>query len=652
MDPTEDELNGMSTLDDVGNWAGTAGQIQTALTAALGGPTKLRDIAFISRPDWDSAVSGLKVTVTAADGTPSERELTLVDKSRIEIFRRTVFLRLGARPDSPGASGPQVLPEPVKVVAAGWQTRRPLASSSVVDPTLDAEIVQLSHEEVTKMYSDYKAKFGDYPSLDVEPTMDQLAAISQLVKSNSLPYVDFSVFGPHGLRQLRRAVFTSYTLNAATGEWSKKETPGPDSIQAWERCFKTYRVSLLLLGVVDSERLESYMEFIKDLHSQFGHDCWGIIYRADVRMRTEFMDRIRRSLHESPQFGYTKAALWSAVFAMAIREAEFWSKEVKTPATLLLARNKSLPAREDSDSSDGGPKLGAKVRKKGKAKYRGQAYSEISASQEKAYKCCDCFLPKSQSWTAFRYGATNIDPQQWAGQPRALLLFSGRHDLSCQLASDGWGVVVADPEGPIPVDLLDGKVRKAILADVTKGFFDAPPWESSSPFEENPERAQLKDANSLVELTAAVAQEQLNHLRAFWIENPDRGEKLDIWKTSWLQPLLKNALVTTANFDQCRFGAEVTRPTKLAEYGHDFMDVMGLRCNHSSSREWTRPDGSKYYAKHDSFGQSWRETSAGKRQRVSQTLAEYPAELNKRIAKGMLATDGHRVAKLRSGTSH
>ena len=56
----------------------------------------------------------------------------------------------------------------------------------------------------------------------------------------------------------------------------------------------------------------------------------------------------------------------------------------------------------------------------------------------------------------------------------------------------------------------------------------APPWESSSPFEENPEQAQLKDATSLVELTAAVAQEQLNHLRAFWIENPDRGEKLDI----------------------------------------------------------------------------------------------------------------------------
>ena len=132
MDPTEDELNGMSTLDDVGNWAGTAGQVQTALTAALGGPTKLRDIAFISKPDWDSAVSGLKVTVTAADGTPSERELTPVDKSRIEIFRRTVFLRLGARPDSPGASGRghTFSRNLSNVVAAGWQTRRPLASSS------------------------------------------------------------------------------------------------------------------------------------------------------------------------------------------------------------------------------------------------------------------------------------------------------------------------------------------------------------------------------------------------------------------------------------------------------------------------------------------------------------------------------------------
>ena len=156
-------------------------------------------------------------------------------------------------------------------------------------------------------------------------------------------------------------------------------------------------MSLLLLGVVDSERLESYMEFIKDLHSQFGHDCWGIIYRADVRMRTEFMDRIRRSLNESLQFGHTKAAPWSAVFAMAIREAEFWSKEVKTPATLLLARNKSLPAREDSDSSDGGPKLGAKVRKKGKAKYRGDNKSifdkgrGIYTHSRKGLEICELF---------------------------------------------------------------------------------------------------------------------------------------------------------------------------------------------------------------------------------------------------------------------
>ena len=93
---------------------------------------------------------------------------------------------------------------------------------------------------------------------------------------------------------------------------------------------------------------------------------------------------------------------------------------------------------------------------------------------------------------------TNIDPQQWADQSRPLLLFSGRH-------------------------------RKNGLS---KGIFDdagmAPPWESISPFGENPEQAQLKYANSLVELTAAAAQEQPSHLRAFWIENPDRGEKLDV----------------------------------------------------------------------------------------------------------------------------
>lgn len=75
---------------------------------------------------------------------------------------------------------------------------RKLKLSSVIDPALEADIPPLEHQAVSKMYAGYKLKFGDRPSPDCEPTTDQLSGISQLLKSNSLLYCDFSLFGPHG----------------------------------------------------------------------------------------------------------------------------------------------------------------------------------------------------------------------------------------------------------------------------------------------------------------------------------------------------------------------------------------------------------------------------------------------------------------------
>ncbi|CAE7597393.1 unnamed protein product, partial [Symbiodinium microadriaticum] len=98
--------------------------------------------------------------------------------------------------------------------------------SAVLDPTLDADVVSLGNLEIQKLYADYKAKFGDHPSAEADPSADQLASLKQVVAAGSVPYADFSLFG---LRLLRKQTFTSYTLNVATGEWSKKEQPGPSS---------------------------------------------------------------------------------------------------------------------------------------------------------------------------------------------------------------------------------------------------------------------------------------------------------------------------------------------------------------------------------------------------------------------------------------
>ena len=93
---------------------------------------------------------------------------------------------------------------------------------------------------------------------------------------------------------------------------------------------------MLLLEAAHPERLDGYSDHVKNLHNQFGPETWGILYRADTRMRSEFFERIRRALTENPSHGFTEASAWSAIFAQSVFKTEFWSREVTTPATLLL----------------------------------------------------------------------------------------------------------------------------------------------------------------------------------------------------------------------------------------------------------------------------------------------------------------------------
>ena len=233
---------------------------------------------------------------------------------------RVTFLRSQVPPDRPGEGTPAVSVSGTPLPQAGSQqpsaaaspTRR-LKLSIIVDPTLDTELVQMSQQELTSLYAKYKTKYGSHPAPDLEPTRHQVSVIQQLVRSQTVPYADLSIFGPHGLRTLRRAVFKSYALNAATGEWSKKEKPGPDSIITWEKAIKVFKISMVLIEAVDSERLDAYIEHIKDRRNRFGKEAWGVIYRADCRMRSEYMDGIRRSLEEEPRHGYTTAALVSSL---------------------------------------------------------------------------------------------------------------------------------------------------------------------------------------------------------------------------------------------------------------------------------------------------------------------------------------------------
>ena len=210
------------------------------------------------------------------------------------------------------------------------------------------------------MYDTYRTKFGDFPTDDADVSRDQLAAVRQVVQANACPYADFSVWGPFGQRLLRKQTYLAYHLNPTTGDWIRKEQPGPDSFHSWYKAWKCYRTALLLTEACEAERLDAYSEMIRSFVQQYGEEMWSFVSRADSRMRSEQLDRIRRRLRADPMYGYQEGTPWAACFAAAVRESEFWQRELATPLLMFVARNKREPATEgkpdDRPSNEGVPK--------------------------------------------------------------------------------------------------------------------------------------------------------------------------------------------------------------------------------------------------------------------------------------------------------
>ena len=69
--------------------------------------------------------------------------------------------------------------------------------------------------------------------MDHEPTYEQLSAVAQLALADAVPYVDFSLFGPHGVRMLKKLMFTAQAFCPQTGNLQMVQLPGPPDLATW-----------------------------------------------------------------------------------------------------------------------------------------------------------------------------------------------------------------------------------------------------------------------------------------------------------------------------------------------------------------------------------------------------------------------------------
>ena len=126
------------------------------------------------------------------------------------------------------------------------------------------------------------------------------------------------------------------------------------------------KTTLLLLGACSPEPLDLYGEHIRSLRERLGGEVSFLIYQADVRMRSEEFERIRRRL----QAGYCasdsasgptrcdsarpwNAAPLEAVGSGSAHTATFWNTEVRDPACLFLTRLRAQPQLTRDNTAQG-----------------------------------------------------------------------------------------------------------------------------------------------------------------------------------------------------------------------------------------------------------------------------------------------------------
>ena len=218
---------------------------------------------------------------------------------------------------------------------------------SILDDSMDRPVTMLKQEDINVMYADYEKFYGNYPSIEDDPSDVQLSAVASLIADGMIPYTDFSLFGPHNKRLQKKLAFVHQEYSPVHGTWRKQQLAGPPSYAVWWKCYKVLRTVFRLLKAVKMERIDAYADLILKFSEAYGEQCWFIIYQADVAMRSERMSRFKRTcqIHydslatQAEKAAYAKkhydpALPWDGIYFMASDEENsatqaFWNAEVR-----------------------------------------------------------------------------------------------------------------------------------------------------------------------------------------------------------------------------------------------------------------------------------------------------------------------------------
>ena len=152
--------------------------------------------------------------------------------------------------------------------------------------------------EIAEAYANFEHVIGSgrKPMEDHEPTDMQISAIKHVVDTGRNPYVHFGIFGPHGLRILRKVRLTGQGMDR-DGSYRTIELMGPPTFETWLASWNVFKTILIMLQVAPLGALLEYQGMMEAYYDMHGLQAWALLYQFDVRTRLEHFERLRREAH-------------------------------------------------------------------------------------------------------------------------------------------------------------------------------------------------------------------------------------------------------------------------------------------------------------------------------------------------------------------
>jgi hypothetical protein len=223
-----------------------------------------------------------------------------------------------------------------------------LKLSELINPMWENKLIPLTDVTIELMYARYNMIFGMDPPEDIEPTTDQISAIRMFDDLNFIRGVDFSLFGPHGRRAMKKLTYASQLWGPYTPTYKRRDLPGPPDFDTWFRSWKVFKCTCLLLDICKVEPLDAYSDHIRSLYHEHGQKHWFIILQADSRLGEESFQRwLRTEEAKGDRSDMNPNRKWDFLF-MAAAAPEYttakncWDKEVKDHVLAYASYQKSF----------------------------------------------------------------------------------------------------------------------------------------------------------------------------------------------------------------------------------------------------------------------------------------------------------------------